>query len=161
MANCESYLFGSVQIWTTCFLESRGSFPACALPCRHAWRWHLCQSKIRGNASYTECVLDWRTTDLHSRVSHKNKILETDLRTIFWGCNIMPEVRKSTQWTPEVPWQTRGRLFGTSKTFDRTDISGTFRKRSWDVTKFQDLHGDLEISLELGKHSSFQSGSVK
>ena len=83
MANCESYLLGSIQISTICFpfsnnfnalprstMQARAndvlmmsnrpllrSVSACALPFQHAWRCHLCQAKIRGNSR--KCVLHW------------------------------------------------------------------------------------------------------
>ena len=41
-----------------------------------------------------------------------------------------------------------------------TGFSGTFRKRSWDVTMLQDLLGDLKIYLELGKHAFKTNRSV-
>ena len=83
MAICESYLLGSIEIWTTCFPFSNNfnalprstvhvrandvlmmsnrpflrSVSARALPFRHAWRCLLCQAEIRGNSR--KCVLHW------------------------------------------------------------------------------------------------------
>ena len=106
MANCESYLLGSIQISTICFpfsnnfnalprstMQARAndvlmmsnrpllrSVSACALPFQHAWRCHLCQAKIRGNSR--KCVLHWALR-LTASASYTGVLLYTSCRLIF------------------------------------------------------------------------------
>ena len=125
MANCESYLLGSIQISTICFpfsnnfnalprstMQARAndvlmmsnrpllrSVSACALPFQHAWRCHLCQAKIRGNSR--KCVLHWALR-LTASASYTGVLLYLDIIYRSWHWH--PVVWEIRSWQPVRPF---------------------------------------------------------